>query len=94
MRKHKENMNRKEAVDLILSKVEEGKKEAFIQEVREAKTKEERMAVIRKYGIALTKEEAEALKGRKGSEVSDEELDKAAGGCSCAYVHCECTGCV
>ena len=87
-------MNRKEAVDLILSKVEEDKKEAFVQEIRSAKSKEERMAVIRKYGIALTKEEAEAMKGRKGSEVSDAELDKAAGGCSCAYVHCECTGCV
>ena len=87
-------MNRKEAVDLILSKVGEGKKEAFIQEVREAKTKEERMAVIRKYGIALKKEDLEALKDRKGSEVSDAELDAAAGGCNCACsAHCS-TDCI
>ena len=52
-------MNRKKALDLILSKVEEDKKEAFVQELRSAKSKEERMAVIRKYGIALTKEEAD-----------------------------------
>ncbi len=87
-------MNRKEAVDLILSKVGEDKKEAFVQELRSAKSKEERMAVIRKFDIALTKEEAAALKDRKGSEVSDEELDGAAGGCNCACsAHCS-TDCI
>ena len=84
-------MNKKEIVDLILSKVEESKKEAFIQELREAKTKEERMAVIRKYDVTLTKEEAEKLKGREGNAVGDAELDKAAGGCSCVcHCHCHC----
>ena len=89
-----EYMNRKKALDLILSKVDEDKKEAFVQELRSAKSKEERMTVIRKYGVTLTKEETDALKASKGNAVSDEELDKVAGGCSCAYVHCECTGCV
>ena len=83
-------MNKKEVMDLMLSKVEEGKKEAFIQEFREAKTQEERMAVIRKYGAKLTKEEAEGLKGREGNAVSDTELDEAAGGCSC-HCHCHCS---
>ena len=85
-------MNRKEALDLILSKVEEDKRDAFVQELRSAKSKDERMAVIKKYGIAVTKEEAEALKVRKGSEVSDTELDEAAGGCSCS-AHCS-TDCI
>ena len=87
-------MNRKEKLDLLLSKVEEDKKEAFIAELREAKTKAERVAVVKKYGVTLTEEEAQAMKNSAGNEVSDEELDKAAGGCECAYVHCECTGCV
>ncbi len=87
-------MNRKEKLDLLLSKVEEDKKEAFIAELREAKTKAERVAVVKKYGVTLTEEEAQAMKNRAGNELSDEELDKAAGGCSCAFIHCECTGCV
>ena len=87
-------MNRKEALDLILSKVDEDKKEAFIQEIRSAKSKEERMAVIRKYGVVLTKEIAAALKASKGNTVSDEELDSAAGGCSCQCHHsCNCLPC-
>ncbi len=81
-------MNRKEKLDLMLSKVGEDKKEAFIAEMREAKTKEERFEVVKKYGAALTEEEAQAMKAGAGNELSDEELDKAAGGCSC---HCNCS---
>ena len=81
-------MNRKEKYDLLLSKVEEGKKEAFISELREAKTKEERFVVVKKYGATLTEEEAQTMKNSSGNELSDEELDKAAGGCSC---HCKCS---
>ena len=77
-------MNRKEKLDLLLSKVEEDKKEAFIAELREAKTKAERVAVVKKYGVTLTEEEAQAMKNRAGNELSDEELDTAAGGCNCA----------
>ena len=86
-------MNKKEIMDLMLSKVEADKKEAFIQEFREAKTKEERMAVARKYDATLTKEEAEKVKGQMGNAVSDTELDEAAGGCSCmckCYCQCSC----
>ena len=84
-------MNKKEVMDLMLSKVEESKKEAFVQEFREAKTKEERMDVIRKYGATLTEEEAEKLKGREGNAVGDAELDGAAGGCDCVCkCHCQC----
>ena len=75
-------MNKKEIMDLMLSKVEADKKEAFIQEFRAAKTKEERMAVARKYDATLTKEEAEKVKGQMGN-----------GGCSCmckCYCQCSC----
>ncbi len=77
-------MNRKEKLGLILSKVGEDKKEAFIAEMREAKTKEERFEIVKKYGVSLTEEEAQAMKNRAGNELSDEELDAAAGGCSCS----------
>lgn len=84
-------MNRKERMDLLLSKVEESKKEALIAALREAGTKEERIAAARKFGVELTAEETQALKAGAGSEISDEELDKAAGGC-CSKCGCYC-GC-
>ena len=80
-------MNKKEIMDLMLSKVEADRKEAFIQAFREAKTNKERLKVAKEYGATLTEEEAEKLKGREGNAVSDTELDEAAGGCSC---HCQC----
>ena len=87
-------MNRKFAMDLLLSKVAEGQKEAFVADLREAKTKKERADVMAKYGVALSDEEREAIRNSRGNEISDEELGLANGGCNCAYVHCECTGCV
>ena len=89
-------MNVKKAMDLLLSKVAEGQREAFIADLREAGTKKERAEVFAKYGVSVSDEEREAIRNSRGSEVSDEALDQANGGCSpsCAYVHCECTGCV
>lgn len=87
-------MTRKEKVDLILSKIPEDRKESFISEIREAGNKKERVEIIKKYGASFSEEEKAALKDAGSSEVSDEELDQASGGCNCAYVHCECTGCV
>ena len=81
-------MNRKEKLNLLFSKVAEDKKEAFIAELREAKTREERLAVAEKYGVVLTKEEVRAIKNRTGNELSDEELDRAAGGCNCHSCYC------
>ena len=74
-------MTKKEAMNLVLSKVPEEKKEAFVKAFREAKTVEERFAVAKKYGATLTDEEAQAIKAEVGGEISDEELDCAAGGC-------------
>lgn len=82
-------MTKKEKVNLILSKIDADKKEAFISEMREAKTKEERTEIIKKFGIQLTGEEIESIKNKAGNEVSDEELDQASGGCNCACsAHC------
>ena len=87
-------MNRKERMDLLLSKVAEDKKEAFVAELRAAKTPEERLKVAKKYNATLTEDELKAVKAESTNKIADAELDNAAGGCSCAYVHCECTGCV
>lgn len=79
-------MTKKEAIDLILSKVSEDKREALIADLREAKTKEDRKKLLEKYGISFTEEEAKAISTK---EVSDQELDNAAGGCSChCYIPC------
>ena len=84
-------MSRKEKMDLLLSKVAEDKKEAFIAELREAKTPEERIKVAKKYNATLTEEEVKAFKENSANEVSDADLDKAAGGC-CSKCGCYC-GC-
>ena len=78
-------MTKKEKMELLLSKVAEEQK---VAELREAKTKEARQELFQKYSIRLSAEEKEAMK-TDTNEVSDEELDVAAGGCcSCS---CDCT---
>ena len=85
-------MNRKEIMDLLLSKIAEDKKEAFIKAFRETKTVEERFAVAKQYGAALTDEEAQAIKTKAGNVVGNEELDGAAGSCCSSCSSCN-TGC-
>lgn len=72
-------MTKKEKIELLLAKVKEEQKAAFVAELREAKTLEAKEALLKKYGISLTAEEENALKSRS-NELSDEELDQAAGG--------------
>ncbi len=84
-------MTRKEKIDLLLSKVAEDQKEAFVAELRAAKTPEERLKVAKKYNATLSAEEEQACKNSGTNEVSDDELDKAAGGC-CSKCSCYC-GC-
>ena len=62
----------------VLSKVPEEKKQAFIKEISACRTKAERLAVLEKFGIQLTEKELEAL---SSSEITDEELALASGGC-------------
>ena len=73
-------MTKKEKMELLLAKVKEEQKAAFVAQLREAKTMEAREALLKKYGISLTDEEEKALKSRS-NELSDEELDHVAGGC-------------
>ena len=79
-------MSKKEKIKLLLSKVAQEQKADFVAELREATTKEARQELFQKYNIRLSAEEKEALKAAT-NEVSDEELDVAAGGC-CS---CDCT---
>ena len=80
-------MTRKEAMNMLLTKIPEDKKELFVAELRAADSKEERGKIFKKYQITLTEEEKAALKAR-GNEVSDDELDEAAGGCCNCHCHC------
>ena len=85
-------MTRKEKVDLLLSKIPEDQKEAFVAELREAKDRQERAGVLEKYNAVLTKEEVEAFKADGVNEIPDADLDQAAGGC--CQQGCKCSyGC-
>ena len=79
-------MNDKERIDYLLTKVPEDKKEAFVEELKGAAGLEEGLAVLKKYGISLTEEEMQKLTAKR--EMSDDELDAAAGGC-CKDNECE-----
>ena len=84
-------MTRKERIDMVLAKIPEDKREAFVAQIREAKDLKERAKVLEEYGVAFTEEEKKAFRteDEAGNEVSDDELDRAAGGCSCK---CHCRG--
>ena len=81
-------MTKKEKMELLLSKVAGEQKADFVTELREATTKEARQELFQKYNIRLSAEEKEAMK-TDTNEVSDEELDVAAGGC-CSSCNCSC----
>ena len=79
-------MTKKEKMELLLARVPEEQKTAFVSELREAKTKDAFLAVVSKYKLSLTDEEKKVAESRT-NEVSDEELDHAAGGC-CLTPNC------
>ena len=72
-------MNDKERIDYLLTKVPEYKKEAFVEDLKGVASLEEGLSVLKKYGITLTEEEMQKLTAKR--EMSDDELDAAAGGC-------------
>jgi hypothetical protein len=71
-------MTTQEVNELVLAKVPEEKKEAFIEAMVGCKNKAEKAAVLEKFGIQLTAEELEAI---NSSKLTDADLDEAAGGC-------------
>jgi len=72
-------MTTKEVLELVLPKVPEDRKEAFLKEVND-KTVKKDAAFLEKYGVKLTAEELEKVSSCK---ISDADLDEAAGGCMC-----------
>lgn len=80
-------------MDQLLKRVPEADKEAFVSDIRNANTFEEKLLILEKYNITLTDEEKEAWKNNPGNEVSDEELDMASGGCCGSCKGCSCGGC-
>ena len=83
-------MTRKEKVNLLLSKVPEEQKEAFVAELRAAETKKARGELFKKYKITLTEEEKSALTDIS-NKISDDELDRAAGGCCSSSCNTDCS---
>ena len=84
-------MKNKDKIDLIIKKISEDQKSAFVAELREAESKHDRAKIFEKYGISLTDEEKTLLKENQ-HEVSDEELDVAAAGC-CGQSSCFTCSC-
>ncbi len=78
-------MTIQEANELVLSKVPEEKKEAFIKAISACRNKAEKNAVLEKFGVQLTDKELETIGVQK---LSDEALDEAAGGCMCCCDEC------
>ena len=80
-------MTIQEANELVLAKVPEEKKEAFIEAMSACKSKAEKTAVLEKFDIHLTAEELEAI---SSSKLTDADLDEAAGGCACCCGQTPC----
>ena len=85
-------MTKKEKIELLLTKVTEEEKEAFVTELREVKTQEAMLELLKKFNINLTDEEKEAMKPLT-NEISEEELVQVAGGCCTSRDGTPCTGC-
>jgi hypothetical protein len=81
-------MNDKERIDYLLTRVPEGKKDAFVEDLKGVSGLEEGLSVLKKYGITLTEEEMQKLSSK--CEMSGEELDAAAGGCECCCKSDDC----
>ena len=80
-------MTIQEANELVLSKVPEEKKEAFIAAITACKDKSEKLVVLEKFGIQLTEKELEEISAAK---ITDADLDEAAGGCACCCGQTPC----
>lgn len=83
-------MNKKERMDLLLSKIPETeKKKAFVEELRSSKAKKDTKALLEKYGVVVSEEDLKKLHDGVLEPISDKMLSKVSGGnCGC---ECDCT---
>ena len=77
-------MTTQEIIELVLAKVPEDKKEAFLADVGDRTVKKD-ASLLEKYGVVLTEEELDQI---SSNEISDADLDEAAGGCMCMCGQC------
>ena len=77
-------MTTQELITFVLAKVPEDKKEAFLEDLRD-KTVRKDASLLDKYGVVLTAEELDQI---SNNEISDADLDEAAGGCLCMCSQC------
>ena len=68
----------KEIIGMVLAKVPEDRKEAFLEEIRDPKVRKN-PEMLEKYGVTLT---AEEMKQITDNLITDEDLDEASGGCN------------
>lgn len=86
LEKEKNNMTKKETMDLFLSKIpEDEKKKAFLEELRSVKTKKDMKELLEKYGVEFSEDESRMLRENMQKKLSAEELKNVSGGdlCEC-----------
>lgn len=88
-------MTKKEIVDILLSKVDEDKKEAFAKDLKSADGLAGLTALLDRYGVCLTEEELNAMQTGEDDrrELTEDELDLASGGCGSCDNYDDCKAC-
>lgn len=86
-------MDRKKAFDVVLSRLDESKREEVIEKLREVETRAEKLAVLAEYGIQINT--PEDILGddwdNQAIELSDEDLKDVAGGSDFTWsADCQC----
>jgi hypothetical protein len=75
-------MDRKEAFDIVIAKLDEDKREEVVDKLREVDTRVEKLAILESYGISI--KGPEDILGEDWEdecvELTDEDLDNVAGG--------------
>ena len=86
-------MDRKEAFDIVLARVDEDKREEVIAKLRDVETRAEKIAILADYGIALNSPE-DVLGDdweADGVDLSDDQLEQVVGGSSMNWERdCNC----
>ncbi len=85
-------MDRKDAFDIVLNKVDESKREEVVDKLREVETRAEKLAILAEYGIQINSpQDILGDDWEDGAiELTDEELENVAGGSSYSDWSFEC----